>query len=187
MFSSVSVLFCSRRHAFTKTHAELLRSQHVFVLAASNLPWDLDPALLRRLDKRIHVPPPNAEARKTMIQKHLTNHANNLTEKDFDECAASTESYSGADIKLVCKETVMIPIRSILKMLEQAPKDPMQTNSASTNHPVSAVKTTRLQKLLEENPVSILDFQKSLLCTKSSLGENAIKRYEDWAQSYGCT
>ena len=43
------------------------RQDRVFLLAASNLPWELDPALLRRLEKRILVELPTAEARQNML------------------------------------------------------------------------------------------------------------------------
>lgn len=43
----------------------------VFLLAASNLPWELDIALLRRLEKRILVTLPSVEARKGMLEKNL--------------------------------------------------------------------------------------------------------------------
>ena len=40
-------------------------------MAASNLPWELDMALLRRLEKRILVPLPSSEAREAMVRFHL--------------------------------------------------------------------------------------------------------------------
>ena len=47
-------------------------SEHVFVMAASNLPWDLDPALLRRLEKRVLVPLPGEKGRLAMLEGNLT-------------------------------------------------------------------------------------------------------------------
>ena len=43
-------------------------NERVFLLAASNLPWELDMALLRRLEKRILVPLPNPKAREGMLR-----------------------------------------------------------------------------------------------------------------------
>lgn len=47
------------------------KGERVFLLAASNLPWELDMALLRRLEKRILVPLPEVEAREGMVRHHL--------------------------------------------------------------------------------------------------------------------
>lgn len=46
-------------------------SDLVFVLAASNLPWELDMAMLRRLEKRVLVPLPGESARRAMILNAL--------------------------------------------------------------------------------------------------------------------
>lgn len=46
-------------------------NERVFLLAASNLPWELDAALLRRLEKRILVTLPSLEAREDMVRKLL--------------------------------------------------------------------------------------------------------------------
>jgi len=64
-------------------------NQVVFVLAASNLPWELDAALLRRLEKRVLVALPSPEARLKMFTELLTPYISNGF--NFDEAVKATE------------------------------------------------------------------------------------------------
>jgi katanin p60 ATPase-containing subunit A1 len=90
----------------------------VFLLAASNLPWELDPAMLRRLEKRILVDLPNLEARDAMFRHHLPEVVQEAVdggfelraELDYSVLAEATTGYSGSDIQLVCKEAAMGPL-----------------------------------------------------------------------------
>ncbi len=161
-------------------------SQHVFVLAASNLPWDLDPALLRRLEKRIMIPMPSKDARKAMLLKHLSQHKHNLTDEDLERCAgdSSTEGYSGADIKLLCKEAAMAPVRRIITslpppppLLQSSTKNCPSTSNSNINH--------RIQRLLEKDPITMADLQASLRVTKPSTCSQRSKRYTEWSRDYG--
>nr|XP_023399580.1 katanin p60 ATPase-containing subunit A-like 2 isoform X9 [Loxodonta africana] len=102
----------------------LARSEDlVFVLAASNLPWELDCAMLRRLEKRILVDLPSQEARQAMIRHWLPpvskSQALELhTDLEYGVLSQETEGYSGSDIKLVCREAAMRPVRKIFHTLE---------------------------------------------------------------------
>lgn len=100
------------------------KKESVFILAASNIPWDLDMALLRRLEKRvlvidkqILVDLPCEQARQAMVRMHLPpERADNL---DYADIGKKLNGYSGSDIKLVCKEAAMKPLRKLLTKLEQ--------------------------------------------------------------------
>ena len=46
-------------------------SQQIFVLAATNLPWTIDSAMLRRLEKRVYVPSPDEAARAEIIRQQI--------------------------------------------------------------------------------------------------------------------
>ncbi|KAH9331592.1 hypothetical protein KI387_003700, partial [Taxus chinensis] len=89
----------------------------VFVLAATNLPWELDAAMLRRLEKRILVPLPDPEARKSMFKELLPLQCD--LEISYDFMVENTEGYSGSDIRLVCKEAAMRPLRRLMAELEE--------------------------------------------------------------------
>jgi len=83
----------------------------VVVLAASNRPWELDPALLRpgRFDLIIYIPPPNEKARKEIFWVYLRDIP--TAELDLEELAQLSEGYSGADIAAVCREAKLMAIR----------------------------------------------------------------------------
>ncbi|TKY59667.1 Katanin p60 ATPase-containing subunit A 2 [Spatholobus suberectus] len=90
----------------------------VFVLAATNLPWELDAAMLRRLEKRILVPLPEPEARRAMFEELLPPQPDEEP-IPYDLLVDKTEGYSGSDIRLLCKETAMQPLRRLMSQLEQ--------------------------------------------------------------------
>jgi SpoVK/Ycf46/Vps4 family AAA+-type ATPase len=75
----------------------------VFVLAASNHPWDIDGALRRpgRLDRSLLVLPPDKAAREAILRYHLCHRP--LQSIYFGEVAAMTDGFSGADLVLVCE------------------------------------------------------------------------------------
>ncbi|XP_031433290.1 katanin p60 ATPase-containing subunit A-like 2 isoform X2 [Clupea harengus] len=106
----------------------------VFVLAASNLPWELDHAMLRRLEKRILVGLPCAPARQAMIGHWLPPLSNTggvdlRTDLQYDTLAQETQGYSGSDIRLVCKEAAMRPVRKIFDALENHQEGEMYSMS----------------------------------------------------------
>ncbi|GFQ05651.1 katanin p60 ATPase-containing subunit a-like 2 [Phtheirospermum japonicum] len=88
----------------------------VFVLAATNLPWELDAAMLRRLEKRILVPLPEPEARRAMFDELLPSISDG--ELPYDLLVEKTEGFSGSDLRLLCKEAAMQPLRRLMTYLE---------------------------------------------------------------------
>ena len=85
----------------------------VVVLAAANLPWDLDDALRQRLEKRIYVALPDARGREELFRL-ATLGVNTNGDVDLAELACRSEGYSGADISNVCHEASMMPIRRLI-------------------------------------------------------------------------
>jgi AAA+ superfamily predicted ATPase len=71
----------------------------LYVLAATNHPWDLDEALLRpgRLDRSILVSPPDLAARASILRHHLKDRP--IAGVDVEQLAAATDGFSGADLE----------------------------------------------------------------------------------------
>jgi SpoVK/Ycf46/Vps4 family AAA+-type ATPase len=78
-------------------------NEGVFVLAATNAPWDVDPALRRpgRLDRTVLVVPPDAEARAAILEVHLRDRP--IAGVDLKRLAAATDKFSGADLAHLCE------------------------------------------------------------------------------------
>ncbi|AFK50988.1 AAA family ATPase, CDC48 subfamily [Thermogladius calderae 1633] len=89
--------------------------ENVVVIAATNRPDILDPALLRpgRFDKLIYVPPPDPSSRLEIFKIHTRNMPL-ADDVDLYELAKQTEGYSGADIEALVREAALIAIREDL-------------------------------------------------------------------------
>jgi len=85
-------------------------NEGVFVLAATNHPWDVDPALRRpgRLDRTILVLPPDLEARATILQMHLRDRP--VAGIDVKRLAKATEGYTGADLAHLCESAAELAL-----------------------------------------------------------------------------
>jgi SpoVK/Ycf46/Vps4 family AAA+-type ATPase len=83
----------------------------VFVLAATNAPWDIDSALRRpgRLDRTVLVLPPDKAARAAILQYHLRDRP--VAGIDLGKVADVTEHYSGADLAHVCETAAEFAMR----------------------------------------------------------------------------
>jgi len=86
--------------------------RNVVIIAATNRPDIVDPALLRpgRFDRLLLVPPPDLEARKQIFRIH-TKKTPLAEDVKLDELARKTEGYTGADIASICNTAVMLSIK----------------------------------------------------------------------------
>lgn len=143
----------------------------VFVLAATNLPWDLDPAFLRRMEKCIMIPLPNAECRKDILRSQLSQFSSIFSNGEFLDSASSlVDGYSGSDLKILCKEVAMKPLRRILN-------DTRVINGTLSHENIST--------LLEKNPITKQDFYDAVATASHSTSAEMSDRYKKWMNEHG--
>jgi katanin p60 ATPase-containing subunit A1 len=139
----------------------------VFLLAATNLPWELDPAMLRRLEKRIHVGLPGEDARRRMMSRYLEPH-DVADDVDLAALAAKTDGYSGADVMLLCKEGAMRPLRRLMDRLN----DDLEPAGFGDDE-------------VTVGEITGDDIVGALSATRPTQTEAHAKRYVEWTNSFG--
>jgi transitional endoplasmic reticulum ATPase len=115
--------------------------KNVVVLAATNRPDMIDPALMRpgRLDRVIYVPPPDAESRIKIFEVYLRN-AEAILAGDLKiaDLVAKTEGYVGADIEALVREAKLGAMREFITAMagksEQERKDAAVNIRITKNH-----------------------------------------------------
>lgn len=166
----------------------------VLVLAATNRPWDLDPAALRRFEKRIYVPEPDLAAREKLLEVSLKGERTTLRKETLRRIAEKTEGYSGADIATIAREALMIPVREAISASYFCPVDGDPANPETfvyapcTSDFPGAEKMTIFelpQNSLFIPPVSEDYLEKALTNVKPSVNPGEIARFTEWTEKYG--
>lgn len=137
----------------------------VMVLAATNCPWDLDQAMIRRLEKRVYVPLPDTQTRQELFKINLRGIEVDSSVEPAS-LAAKCEGYSGADITNVCRDASMMAMRRAIKGLT-----------------AEEIKNLRREQI--EAPVSMKDFEEALSKVQRSVSGDQLQRYQQWMQQFG--
>lgn len=89
-------------------------NQRILILGATNRPFDLDDAVIRRLPRRIYVDLPDAENRMKILKIFLSKESMDPNFK-LEELAYATEGYSGSDLKNLCIAAAYRPVQELLE------------------------------------------------------------------------
>ena len=138
------------------------REDRILFMAATNRPWDLDDALLRRVPRRVLIPLPDATARRVILDGLLDRGdvAQSISSSDRAAIVNATENYSASDLRLLAEDAVQEPLRELGERI------------ASIN-----IKDVR--------PCKKTDFAKALRVIKPSADASLLERYDEWAQKFG--
>ncbi|KAI9105588.1 P-loop containing nucleoside triphosphate hydrolase protein [Phlyctochytrium arcticum] len=154
----------------------------VIVVGATNRPFDLDEAVLRRLPRRILIDLPDRAARAEILRIHLKDDVvGDGTEADrervVNEVAGLTDGWSGSDLRNICIAAAYASLRTHLGPITTSPF----SSSSST--------TSTNSKPLSRPPISLSDFTTSLEAgdVRPSLSDRAelTRQLKDWDKQYG--
>lgn len=167
----------------------------VLLLGATNIPWGLDDALLRRMERRVYIPLPEEHARSGMFKIHLGNTPHNLTEEDFNELGTATEGYSGADIGILVRDAIMQPVRTLQNaeffkwiMVEEEGQGMVKRLAPCSPGDPDGQKMSLMSVTPEELHVPVVsrrDFEVALASTKPSVGMDNIEKHIKFTSEKG--
>jgi len=132
---------------------------HVYVIGATNKPWDLDWAFIRRFQKRILVPLPDHHSRLLMF-KLYTADLQLASNVDLHELARLSEGFSGSDIRDVCQA-------AHLKLIGEFFESGQAAN-----------------KLAKPRPLEMTDFRQILEERKPSVSLDMLTLYNRWFEAF---
>jgi transitional endoplasmic reticulum ATPase len=114
---------------------------NVTVIAATNRPDLVDPALLRpgRFDRHIYIPPPDLATRKAILRIH-TGKKPLAADVELDDLAKRTDKYTGAELAAVCNEASMLAMREYATKAKSVDEETLKQVKIEKRHFEAALK-----------------------------------------------
>ncbi|HEY8668184.1 MAG TPA: ATP-binding protein [Tepidisphaeraceae bacterium] len=131
------------------------KKSSVLFMGATNVPWQLDPAVIRpgRFDEKVYIPLPDLPARRRMLEIYLS-HRPVADTVNFEQLAERLEGYSGADVKYLCDRAATIPF--------------LRAVATGPSAPEAEIDDQILTDVLAETPRSV--------------STEMLKRFEEWGK-----
>jgi vacuolar protein-sorting-associated protein 4 len=179
------------------------KGSKVLVLATTNLPWELDPAIIRRFEVKVYIPLPDTEARTKMFRILLGDTPHDLSDANFQKLGRETEGFSGSDINVLVKEAKSGPSHQCVDLAERqcmqeqhfklvdghyvpCEKCP-HCSSNCRNCQICKARRMKIRNIsvdkLRTRGVGMRDFV--LKNSRVSVSEDQFKDYDKWTKEWG--
>eukprot|EP01084_Bolivina_argentea_P086429 156215_1 len=136
-------------------------AKRLLIIGATNLPDQLDEAVLRRFGKRIMVPLPDNDTRKGILKLLMSKQKNVLSENDYQQIVDKCNGYSCSDLSTLCKDAAMGPIRSL------------------------GAKILEIKNQSDMPAIQKCHFDESLRNVRPSLTQGSLKYFNEWNDNFG--
>uniref|UniRef100_A0AC35TLI6 AAA domain-containing protein n=1 Tax=Rhabditophanes sp. KR3021 TaxID=114890 RepID=A0AC35TLI6_9BILA len=140
-------------------------NEKVYVLAATNRPWDIDEAVLRRFEAKFYVPLPDLEAR-AIIVKNAMREINLADNFSWDRVSLKLEGYSACDIVNISRTAAMIPVSEFLKSV-----------------PINEIEKLKAENGCPQLQVSEAHFDQAIEQTVKSVSKDSLEEYARWGNN----
>ncbi|XVE64760.1 hypothetical protein DITRI_Ditri07aG0127600 [Diplodiscus trichospermus] len=161
--------------------------ERILVLAATNRPFDLDEAIIRRFERRIMVGLPTAENRekifRTLLAKEKVHEG-----LDFTELASMTEGYTGSDLKNLCTTAAYRPVRELIQQERLKDLERKQRAAEGQNtEDDSTKKDGAEERVVTLRPLNMQDFRlaKNQVAASFSSEGAGMNELKQWSDLYG--
>ncbi|MCZ6691512.1 MAG: ATP-binding protein [Planctomycetota bacterium] len=137
---------------------------YVLTIAATNRPWDLDPAILSRFEKKILIPLPDRDAREAILDIHLSRRGIR-SKVSMEDLAGMTAGFSGRELESFCKQVIYKMIRERNESLPDI-----------VDRGLDAVRSYKIKVRELARP----DFEDAVQAIRPQTSPEEAKRYLEW-------
>ncbi|EKJ68853.1 hypothetical protein HYE67_004865 [Fusarium culmorum] len=165
-------------------------SKGILVLGATNIPWQLDAAIRRRFQRRVHIGLPDQNGRARMFKLAIGDTDTALVAADYNVLASKSEGMSGSDIANVVQSALMRPVRKILQAthFKAVMKDGKRMLTPCSPGDPEKIEMTYDDVSSEEllaPDVQLKDFEMALDDSHPTVSKDDIARQIEWTNEFG--
>jgi len=137
---------------------------YVLTIGATNVPWLVDKALLSRFEKKIYIPLPDSDARRSIFEINLEGRGYQ-TSIPLDRLVKQTERFSGRELDRLCREAIAYMVKEMNPdLIDEVDKG------------LEAIERYEIRV----RPLTEADFERALAVVAPETSEADLNRFQEW-------
>lgn len=164
-------------------------SRSIMVIGATNHPWDIDDAAIRRFQKRYYIGLPDPKSRVKLVKKLLEHEESVVDDTFLDEmCREKMDGFSGSDIVALVKEAVTDVITHTLNEsthFRECDDGMYEACSPGAEGAVEMSLDDVPEGALKRSPLGQMNFQKALAVYRPAATSEDLAKHDEWNAERG--